>query len=328
MSLFHVFSVLAASARHDGVSLIEIHLLPGLNGRYCLPEMNFAFEGAHVLIKHNANQPGRSSQYVKLILPFLGYILLGAWNSKPKTILMHHTYLKPNIFLSSSFREALSLWVTSFEEGVGTYGDLRHHREVARIEKKKLPTVNYFLKKALSFLVREKFSVLTACKPSDAIAFRKAVHTISAQTGLNGSQFMEQSGHIANASRKKKLIFFGSPYMDRQGISKKKYKEYVNRFILENPDFVFFVKPHPLEKKSLPVYEELGVPVIDHTIGGEMLVALLEPALIIGFYSGVLLAARNIYGTPYRIADPAALGDSSSLEGSISPSIMKLYEKQ
>lgn len=327
MSLFHVFSVLAASQRYSNIKSIEINLLPGLNDTYCLPELIFSFNEAQVLIRHT-NKNIKTHGHIKYALKFLLYIGRGAWKKEPNTILMHHSYLKPTILSSSSIRDCSDLWAVSFEEGVGTYGDLHHHLDIACIEGKKLPVLSYYLKKILSLFLRDKFSVLSNCSASDAQAFKNAVGTISNLTFAKDKLQKAIKTRHKELLINKKILFFGAPYVDRQNVSNEEYKIYIRKIIEENKNSTLFVKPHPLESKSLEVYDELGVPLIDKSIGGEVAISILQPDLVIGFYSGVLLVARNVYGVPFQLIDPNILFSKGNLNRKISRSIMRLYEER
>lgn len=326
MSFFHVFSVLAAAQRYGNIKSIEINLLPGLNGAYCLPETKFSFKGAQVHIRQNDYKNKNGYDNMKCALKFLIYIGLGIWKKSPKIILMHHSYLKPTIFFSSSIRDCADLWTVSFEEGVGTYGDLRHHLDIARIEGKKLPIFSYYLKKFLSFFLRDKFSVLSNCEATDAQAFKNAVSAIAALTTAKDGLPKSIKTTNEDVLRNKKILFFGSPYVDRQGVSKESYKSYIQKIIENNKDVTFVAKPHPLEKKSLQIYDELGASLIDNSISGEIAISILKPDMVIGFYSGVLLVARNVYGVPFKVIDPNIFLSERHPRTYISRSIMRLYE--
>ena len=326
MSQFHVFSILAASLRYKDVEHIEIELIPGLNGSYCLPELQFLLEGRSVRVVHGKKARPGLCALLKLSLKFLAYLLFGRRKQNPKYILMHHTYIKPTIFSPLTVKESCSAWVITFEEGVGTYGDLSHHLKAAKLEKKKFPVISHFLRKFLSEFSRARFSVLDCCQPSDAQNFQKSVLAIARET--HAWEIIATS--LAHLKQKDdatvRVIIFGSPFVDLGCISTDTYRKYIRSLLAGHAGCHVFVKPHPLEEKSLPIYRELGASMLEPSIGGEVVIDLIRPTLVIGFHSGSLLVARNVYKIPFSLIPIANFTDRDDPLFT-SPAIRKLYQE-
>ncbi|MNJ50044.1 hypothetical protein D3C77_453050 [compost metagenome] len=236
--------------------------------------------------------------------------------------IIHHTYFKPSCFRFLSPSQAFNLVPISFEEGIGSYGDLKHYRDVAKREGKKLPLLSLMVKKILSIFVRQRFSVLgPKVKVEHADAFRHAVSLVS---DWQVSQDAQIEIAALGLREKNVIIVFMGPYVDMFGVGEKELSAALTDIKKLYAGCELLIKPHPLEVKSLKVYDRMGIPRIHSKISGEELISLVKPKRSIGFYSGALLVSRNVFGVDFDL-----LGDiGGKYIMTPSDSIAKLFESR
>jgi len=324
VSLFHMYSALACVDALDDVSVAEFNMIPDINGCYSIKEGQFVFDRCNVnfinqkfLCRH-----WKCVQYFLMVIKFCLFVLGRVLRLKTKIVVLHHSYFKPTILCKVSFSDSLRLDCMCFEEGVGTYGNLKDWVRSSRREGKKYPLVTYYLKKAFSFFCHKKFNVLNMPSKEEAFSFRKAVSSISVwQFSGDAISLLKIKNELGC---KNISIFFSSPFVDIYGANEVDYKNFLLKLINQNKDSVFLVKPHPLEVKSISVYKNLGIGVIPKHISGEMVVSLVSPKIVFGCYSGVLLSAAHVYSIASQ-----NIGANFSLKGcsgeGVSVEVKKLF---
>lgn len=320
MSMFHFFSVVACIHEIGGEGGATIYIARGLNGRYCCKEGTLFVGGRHVLIKHQ-DESRKEKSYFRILGNLLLFLLGRLLQVKPTCYILHHTYFKPSCLNFLSFCDAFHLAAISFEEGIGSYGDIQHYKDVAKRENKKLPMLSFLVKKILAKLVLSRFSVLNSAATSmDVDAFKNAVSIVSPWLGRE--VFLRRAVALRDVNEKI-IILFTTPYVDMYGVSEEGYKDILRRILAEYEGFQVVVKPHPLEKKSLPIYARLNIFCINDDISGEEVLMLMQPKAVVGFYSGILLVSKNVYGIRFNILD--SIAGSKELPAP-SASILKLFE--
>ncbi|HGY9624953.1 polysialyltransferase family glycosyltransferase [Pseudomonas putida] len=319
MSMFHLYSVVACFNSMDAGRL-TIYLLRGLNGKYCCEKGDFEIGGKLVSVRYQEEfllQKSKSLLFLNGLMFLLGRVI--RVKSDPCYIL-HHTYFKPTCLKFFTASESFRLNPIGFEEGIGTYGDLKHYREVAKRENKSFPLLSLVLKKTLSLFLTRKFSVLgPEYNASDAIDFKRAVGVV---INWQAHEDVRLELEELECLGRKVVILFMSPYMDMYGVSEDSFIRAINRIMASYKDYEVVVKPHPLEYKSLEVYEKMGLKYIRSNISGEALIYLMQPYKTIGFYSGSLLVSRNVFDIGFEV-----FGGGSDDYGPVlpSPSILKLF---
>jgi hypothetical protein len=320
MSMFHLFSAVACIHQIGGEGGATIYVSRGLNGQYCCKEGTFFVGGNRVLIKYQ-DDIRKEKSYFRLLGNVLLFLLGRLFKVKPVCYILHHTYFKPSCLSFLGFRDAFYLAAISFEEGIGSYGDVQHYKDVARRENKKLPVLSFLVKNILAKVVLSRFSVLNSdVTSSDAEAFKNAVSVVSAWLGRE--DFLRGAAGLRDVS-KKFVILFTTPYVDMYGVSEEDYECVIRRILAEYEGFHVVVKPHPLEKKSLPIYAGLNIFCINDDISGEEVLMIIRPKAVVGFYSGVLLVSKNVYGIEFNILESIAGSKELPVP---SASILKLFE--
>lgn len=257
VSLFHVYSAVASFLEFSDKPRLVIFLKQNRLGSYCLPEDVFSIRGREIYVRHDH----KKKKGIDWVFKFIAFSIIRFFcNRKRRSFILHHTYFKPTGLRFFGWRDLLGLRVVSFEEGIGSYGDVQHHLAVAVRETKKNPRLNFWLKSALIFFVDEKYSVLKKQKTWEGAChkFRIAVsavndHFYSSRTKEIGREFF---------GNKRVCVFFPSPgFVALYKNSEVEYKKELEIMRLKFDEVEIFVKPHPLDE-NLDIYKSVGFKVL------------------------------------------------------------------
>jgi Alpha-2,8-polysialyltransferase (POLYST) len=239
--------------------------------------------------KTHAGLPGFFSLVASTLAFFSGLFL-----NKKRLVFLHHSYAKLTAFHFCKLYDAPFAKFVSFEEGTGSYSDLKSWVKSSKIEGKLFPRISYYIKKCLGKICVENFRVLDGFDSENSSSFRIAVDAFEAFN--SPTIFACYDSLQASQNKQTTCLFFTSPLVDYWGMSEKDYAFFVEAVIGRFSDMEIWIKPHPLEKHSLSIYRSLGVRVLDGNIGGEFSLSRLKPNTVLGLMSGVMLVAKNIYG--------------------------------
>lgn len=306
MSMFHLYSVVACLHIKD-FDEAYIYVLRGLNGKYCCSEGRFDVGGRPVFVKYQESGLGRHGLFLALCSSIC-FFLSRFKNINPSSAcyILHHTYFKPSCFSFIRPSEAMRLIPMGFEEGVGSYGDLKHYRDVAKRENKKFPLLSLLAKRVLSLLLVSNFSVLKSpADPENTKAFKEAVGVVSR---WQNNQAVREEIASFNVAPDNAVVVFMGPYIDMFGVTEREFTDGLSQIVEKFKNYNLVIKPHPLEVKSLEIYRAMGVNYITSAVSGEELIYILKPKLSVGVYSGALLVSRNVFGVDFEILEQLSGG--------------------
>lgn len=310
ISPFHIASALAAIGKDDNVTSAVLYILPNLQGKYVLEPQEFKFKGITVRIEIQPSIKG--SKILNLIRFFIFWIMwltLGRFLQKRHYIL-HHTYFKVTCFQFLSLKEALRMEYGAFEEGIGTYGDLKHHIAVAKRENKKFPILLNSLKSILKRLVNYNFRVLKNPDRKDLEAFYEAIGSLTINVYQKDVE-IELSQLNSKSQMNSGVIFFSAPFIDLLNVSLKDFDDLLKSISMQYPPGSIYIKPHPLEIKSIPIYESHGFKVLSNKLPAEIVLYMLKPKKIIGAFSTSLLVAKHVFNIEIENLNLSSLEDES-----------------
>jgi len=320
ISLFHVYSMIAWAISKKNIGLVEINLLPNRNGNICIKLGEINYGQTKIVLKEQLNsrkEKNTLGSVFKIFQNIIAFVVGRFFETKKVIFVAHHSYFKPTMLSYLTFKQCFYARVVCFEEGVGTYGDLRHWVDSSRREGKKNPHISFYVKKYLSYFCTEKYKVLFNPTESQKKSFKEAVEIISA---YRGRQVIDSLDLVGDDS----IVYFSSPLIDLLDVGEKAYRNFLLKLKKILPKVDIYVKPHPLESKSLSVYREEGFKLLPSDIDAEEVIRYLKPSLVVGGFSGVLLIARNVYDIKVvNIADK--MGEEFSCGVEYSSAIRTLF---
>jgi len=296
VSLFHVYSALGYVLSQGGAKRAEFFLQRNNKNEYCLKESCLQHQEANVELIRTEIQIASVKDILEVFIKFFILLISRAFKNKSEPItVLHHSYFKPTVLLYVSIRECFNLNVVCFEEGVGTYGDLRHWRNVAKRENKKSPIIKYYLHLWLQRLCNRKIGVLkkNIIYPGYKDGFKQAVKTISDH--FFNQQIVGVQAYLNKIEFDKCILVFTSPLLELGLISGEELKAYIAYLKKIHHEHQIVICPHPLEKDSLKIYKDNGVNYIPQNLSAEIIFDAFKPANVLGAFSTALLVAKNVY---------------------------------
>lgn len=300
VSIFHVYQVVAWSLSHEEIKRIEIQLQRNMNGEYCVDvNHSVCIGGKHIYFSKKKEYNEKFwGALLGIIVRFPVFIMGRVLKSGNKCFAAHHTYFKPTILLYFSLRSVFRLKSVCFEEGVGTYSSLSKWLYSSRVENKKYPFILYYLRKILSLFCGEKYRVLIGSATNSEIRrFRDAVAKLN-QYVIGGDDLLFLGELKRNLGFRGIVLFISSPRVDLNGVSSEDYSLLLTSLKSHYSDFDILVKPHPLEVKSLDIYNNLGLKVASKRISAESVFEIVKPDVVVGEYSGSLIVSANVFNIP------------------------------
>lgn len=298
VSAYHLLSVLTAAReleqRGQKIVNVDIHLLPNSNGVILNPPGDVSWAGRSLRYVQTPTGHYGVALGVKIVAFLLGRLRRRFVDCDANCVwLAHHTYFKPTSLQHLSVSEAFRARTVSFEEGVGSLGDMHHHARTRKQFGVKLARLKYVLRQ----LLRRKFFIDVSSgllrRPSSAVAY-EAIGDL--QKALHLTEHLK--GELQEYDGRDCRLFIGSPLREAGIIDGYSYLKLLEDVVRQHSDDCFVAKPHPLETDA-EVYLLAGMKVIGaSTAPGELLLASGQFSYVHGFNSGLLILAGSLFDLP------------------------------
>jgi hypothetical protein len=214
----------------------------------------------------------------------------------------------------------------TFEEGIGTYGGLKHHIRAAKRERRRFPILKYWGRKLLATKAwnDHKWGVLADDSEQTRHAYLAAI------AGLSRTVYRDRVAELAEikeSAGERLVLFFSTPLVELFGLAPDDYVRLLKRISesLAAEDFNMMIKPHPLER-TISLLREAGVPVIDSRLPGELVIHELSPSVVAGFNSTALLTARLLFDIR-SISFGSYLAEKQAVAAALDGGLKGLFDK-
>ncbi|WP_152485944.1 polysialyltransferase family glycosyltransferase [Methylohalobius crimeensis] len=300
VSGFHLISAISHIQVLDDCSFLDIHLLPGIKGSYLLPEGRGRIGHLEFKVSHQVSR--RASEWVVRFVKFSFvrmkraiYPVRFRRTRDFRVIIGHHTYFKPASLAYSPTSRMTDISTFSFEEGIGTYGGMKHHVHAARREGRQFARTKYLLRKGLShdFWLDSSRTFLKTRSDLERDQYRTAISTLLAARYESGALLFPASARV---DLKGAVLFFSSPLYDLNLMSMPQYIDFIKRVeaFYASKGKGLVLKLHPMESCS-ETLRGAGIEVIDDPRPVEMLISEAQPDSVAGLSSGALITANALF---------------------------------
>ena len=284
ITYYHLASIVSFCIANN-VGELEVRAIQSMNGEKLLKEGVFVLDGLRVRICYGSKENETLSCSLFVVLSRL-FSLVSDRSSQ--TWIGHHSYFKPNYIASRYISRAKTF---SFEEGIGTFGSLGYHRNVARRENHKFPILKFMTKKILSsrLFVDYPWYPVAENDPKKIAFLKKSFELIGFEI------FQGLADELKSFSGKPVVVILGAPLVRLGLIDGKEYEDVLSRLVskIESNGCLPVYKAHHLEIID-------GIKLFDSILKtpapAEVLVSVIAPKSVVGFSSGALISSSKIFG--------------------------------
>lgn len=309
ITYFHLASALSFCLKM-GVSSVLVLVRPGMDGVLHLRPGVYSISGLRVRIQaqRDINAGNVCDAFLALCKRLVSLVKKGSGDM----LIGHHTYFKPGSITAKYSGNATTF---SFEEGLGTYGNLAHHLKVSKRERLSFPRTKFYLKKLLNtpIFADESWRPLYVESVEDLSLLRKVFHSLPNAFDLT----LSVNKNAGDGYKKRTMLFFTAPLVELGLIDRDEYHSVlsqIERSLLAKGVEVVF-KPHPLEE-----WLDSKFTYLDAKVPSEVVVSAFEPDYVGGFSTGALITSRLIFGITaisFNSFLPERLRTEVALEGDI-----------
>lgn len=298
ISFYHLLSgVSYGFYKKEAMREVKIILLKNSREEYLLPEGKIHINGCALEIKYSKKE---SSWAMKFIIFMLARAVRLVWcgSQVDAVFLGHHTYFKPSTLQLLTLKEIWSLHTFAFEEGVGTYGGLKHHIRAAAREGRRFPILKYLFRRFLQakIFLDERWGAIGGRHDSSEVitSHNKALELLDI---LYDNTFPRMGLNLSNTDDSiKRAIFFTTPLVEIGVLSQYEYMQVLTKIKnrLNSLGFTVYFKLHPTEcVAAAKDYDNLLF--LGSKLPAELLLYKVKPDLVAGFNSGALILAKYIF---------------------------------
>tara|TARA_R110002095_G_scaffold177702_1_gene155031 strand:- start:320 stop:1411 length:1092 start_codon:yes stop_codon:yes gene_type:complete len=308
ITYYHLASVISYCI-YNKINDLEVFAITSMNGDRLLKEGFYVLGGIRIRISYCA---GKKTSIINVVFAVISRIRFRVSKVHSDAWIGHHSYFKPN-WIANEYGSKANTF--SFEEGIGTFGNLSYHRNVARREDSRFPVLKFITKKMLS----TKFFVDSFWFPmaeDDEVKIRVLKQAFE----LIGREFFKSLAcELESFSNKPIVVILGAPLVRLGLIEAEEYKkilmDLVSRINLLGCFPVY--KAHHLET-AIDIHPS-GI-VLRTSAPAEVLISMLSTKWVVGFSSSALISTSKIFNVDaYNAANllPAPARNAIGLDGSL-----------